>query len=93
MPKILDRLVRQIQARGEPKSKAYPIAVAALQKQGSVKKGTTELTPKGVKRQALGNDGRAKERASRYSGGRHKPSDYKYSPKTNMATLKKRGAK
>jgi hypothetical protein len=51
-----------------------------------------ELTAAGKKRQALGNDGRAKDRASRYSEGRNKPSAYVYDAKTNRATLKK-GAK
>ena len=90
MPELLDRLIRQIQARGKKGPEARAIATAALQKQGSLRKGTQELTPKGKHRQALGNDGRAKERASRYSGGKHKPSAYSYNPKTNMATLKKK---
>jgi hypothetical protein len=87
MPKILDRLTSQIAARGQKNARA--IATAALQKQGSLKKGTNQLTPHGQKRQALGNGGRAKDRAAKYSG-KHKPSDYNYNAKTNMATLKKK---
>lgn len=87
MPAILDRLVSQLEAKGKDKSSAYAIANSQLQKHGVLKKGTQELTPKGAKRQALGNAGRAKERAARYSG-KHKSSDYSYSPKTNQATLK-----
>lgn len=46
------------------------------------------LTAKGQERQALGNDGRAKDRAAKLSG---KPaSSYKYNAKTNSATLKKK---
>ena len=47
------------------------------------------LTAAGKKRQDLGNAGRAKDRESRYSDGKNKPSDYKYNAKTNAATLKK----
>jgi hypothetical protein len=31
---------------------------------------------------------RAKDRAAKYSDGKHSPSDYNYDKKTNMATLK-----
>lgn len=90
MPKILERLRKQIQAQGHDKGSAYAIATSALQKQGSLKPGTQELTEHGRQRQALGNAGRAKEREARYSGGKHKPSDFKYDPKTNAATLKRK---
>jgi hypothetical protein len=86
MPKILERLVSQLKAKGQPKSNAFAIATSQLQKHGVLKKGTQELTSHGAERQALGNAGRAKERASRDTS--HSPSDYKYSPKTNQATLK-----
>jgi hypothetical protein len=87
MPKILDRLVSQLEAKGKPKGTAFAIANSQLQKHGILKKGTQELTPKGQTRQALGNAGRAKDRASKR--GDHPPSDYNYSAKTNLATLKK----
>jgi hypothetical protein len=45
-----------------------------------------KLTKEGQKRQDLGNSGRAKDRAAKYSGNSTK--DYKYNPKTNRATLK-----
>ena len=50
MPKILDRLVGQLEAKGKPKSNAFAIATNALQKSGNLKKGTQEATPKGVVR-------------------------------------------
>ena len=50
MPAILDKAVKRISARGVKQSSAYPIAVAALQKSGSLKAGSTKATPKGVKR-------------------------------------------
>jgi len=59
------------------------MATGLLTKRGHMKAG--KLTAEGQKRQALGNAGRAKDRAARYSG--RNPSEYKYNPKTNMATL------
>lgn len=88
MPKILERLVSQLQAKGMPKSQAYAVATSQLQKHGELKKGSQELTSKGEKRQALGAAGRAKSRASKASG--RPMSDYHYHPHTNRATLKGR---
>lgn len=76
--KILDRLASQVKSRA--------LAKNLLKKMGHMKADGT-LTAKGKKRQALGNAGRAKARAAKYSG--HKASSYKYNAKTNMATLKK----
>jgi hypothetical protein len=86
MPKILERLVSQLEAKGTPKSNAYAIATSQQQKAGNLKKGTQELTPKGAKRQAMGAEGRAKDRAAKASGGN--PSSFVYSKKTNRATKK-----
>lgn len=86
MPKIVERLKRQLASGGNKNAKS--MAYALLKKRGVIDdKG--ELTEKGKERQALGNGGRAKDRAAKASGGKHQPSDYKYNPKTNMATLKK----
>lgn len=87
MPKILERLVGQLQAKGMPKAKAFAVATSQLQKAGDLKKGSQNLTPKGAKRQAMGAAGRAKDRAAKASG-KHSTSDYTYSSKTNRATLK-----
>lgn len=84
MPKILERLVNQLQAKGMPKSQSYAVATSQQQKAGNLKPGTSELTAKGAKRQAMGAEGRAKDRAAKAGGG--KPSDYTYSKKTNRAT-------
>lgn len=62
------------------------MAIALLKKRGQLDS-SGKLTAKGKKRQALGNDGRAKDRAAKRGGG--KASDYKYNPKTNRATRKK----
>lgn len=86
MPKILERLVGQLEAKGMPKSQAFAVATSQQQKAGNLKKGTQELTPKGAKRQAMGAEGRAKDRAAKTSGG--SSSDYVYSKKTNRATKK-----
>jgi hypothetical protein len=53
MPKILDRAVSRIKARGVKESSAYPIAVASLQKAGDLKKGSLAATAKGTKRGAM----------------------------------------
>jgi hypothetical protein len=86
MPKILERLKSQLEAKGMPTSQAFAVATSQLQKHGDLKKGSQELTPKGAKRQAMGAAGRAKDRAAKESG--RKTGDYKYDPKSNRATLK-----
>lgn len=88
MPKILERLVGQLKAKGKSASAAYAIATAALQKSGNLKKGTQKATAKGAKRGSMSPGERAKDRASKKS--KHKASDYKYSSKSNLATLKKK---
>jgi hypothetical protein len=93
MPAILNRLVSQLKAKGKSASAAYAIATSALQKSGNLKKNSTEATTKGKKRGAMTPSQRAKDRASKRSKqnrttGPHKPSDYNYSKKTNVATLK-----
>lgn len=62
MPKILDKAVSKIKARGVPESSAYPIAVNALQKAGDLKKGKLAATAKGVARGAMTAAQRAKTR-------------------------------
>lgn len=84
MPAILDRLVKQLMAKGYPKAKAYAIATSQLQKSGNLKKGSNKATAKGKKRGKMTPAARAKDRQAKYSGG--KPSDYKYNAKTNRAT-------
>jgi len=84
--KIYDRLVQQLRDKGTPLNRAHAIATAQLQKSGVLKRGTRKLTKKGKKRQAMGAAGRAKDRAAKRSG--RKTSDYKYDPKSNIATLK-----
>jgi hypothetical protein len=50
MPPILDKAVSRIKARGANGSSAWPIAVAALQKAGDLKKGTLKATKQGTAR-------------------------------------------
>ena len=90
MPKLLERLKDQIQATGKSEQSAYAIATSQLQKRGQMKRGSQELTAEGKARQALGAAGRAKDREAKYSGGKHGMTDYKYNPRTNAATLKKK---
>lgn len=84
--KLETRLTRQLAAKGV--KGAANTARGILLKRGHIES-DGDLTPKGKERQDLGNDGRAKDRAAKASGGKHDPSDYKYDPKTNRATLKK----
>lgn len=84
MPALLTRLTRQLASKGVKGAKG--MAIALLKKNGQMSSDGS-LTAKGKKRQSLGNAGRAKDRAAKASG--RKPSDYKYNPKTNKATLKK----
>lgn len=83
MPKLLSRLTRQLASKGVKGAKA--MAAALLTKRGQMSGG--KLTDKGKKRQALGNGGRAKDRAAKRSG--KSASSYNYNSKTNRATLKK----
>lgn len=83
MPKILERLVGQLEAKGKPKKNAYAIATSALQKSGNLKPGTQEATTKGAKRGEMTPGERAKDRQASYSGG--KPKDYTYDSSTNRA--------
>lgn len=85
MSKLKERLTRQLAARGV--KGAEGMAIALLKKRGHMKADGT-LTAAGKKRQAMGNAGRAKDRAAKTGSG--KPSDYKYNKKTNRATRKKK---
>jgi hypothetical protein len=49
MPKILDRAVTKIKARGGVDN-PYAVAVSAMQKSGNLKKGTLKATKQGVRR-------------------------------------------
>lgn len=86
MPKILERLVSQLKAKGKSSKAAYAIATSTLQKHGDLKKGSTQPTSKGKRRGAMTPAARAKDRAAKRS--KHSSSAYKYNAKTNLATLK-----
>ena len=88
MPKILERLVGQLRKKGYSKKAAYAIATSSLQKSGNLKKGTRKATTKGKRRGKMTPAARAKDRASKKSG--KSKSSYKYSSRTNRATLKKK---
>lgn len=91
MPKILDRLVSQLRAKGKSKEAAYAIATASLQKSGNLKKGSQKATAKGKKRGKMTPAARAKDRAATKRGG--KSSDYSYKKSNNTAVKKKSGRK
>lgn len=86
MPKILERLVGQLRAKGKSKQAAFAIATSVLQRSGNLKKGTQKATAKGKRRGKMTPSQRAKDRASKISG--HSSSSYSYNAKTNRAKLK-----
>ena len=63
MPKILDRVVRQLRARGV--ADPYAVGVSAMQKAGNLKKGTLQATWQGVRRGNMTPDQREKARRAR----------------------------
>lgn len=81
--KLETRLTRQLAAKGV--KGAANMAEGLLKKRGHMDAGGN-LTAEGKKRQALGNAGRAKDRAAKASG--HRASEYSYNAKTNRAKLK-----
>lgn len=85
MPAILDRLVRQLRAKGHSNKAAHAIAVSALKKSGNLNS-SGQATAKGRKRGKMTPGQRAKDRAARYS--KRKPGEFKYNKRTNRATLK-----
>ena len=89
MPKILERLVSQLKAKGYSESAAFAIATKALQRSGNLKPGTKSPTAKGKVRGNMTPGQRAKDRAVKYNGG--KITDYKYNKKTNLATKRSNG--
>jgi hypothetical protein len=84
MPKIVERLTRQLRAKGVKNAKSA--AYAFLNKAGVLK--GTKLTAKGKKRNSMTPGERAKARASKASGRSTKA--YKYNKRTNRATLKRK---
>jgi hypothetical protein len=60
MPKILDRVVNQLKAKGV--ANPYAVGVSAMQKAGNLKKGTLQATKKGIKRGNMSEAQRAKTR-------------------------------
>lgn len=62
MPKILERVVNQLKAKGYKTSQAYAIGTASLQKAGDLKKGSNKATVKGTRRGNMTPAQRAKTR-------------------------------
>lgn len=85
MSKLLDRLMRQLLAKGKDEKAAHAIATSALMKSGSLDK-NGKPTAKGIRRGNMTPAERAIDRAVKTSGRR--TSEYKYNSKTNRATLK-----
>lgn len=84
MPKIVERLTRQLRGKGIKNAKQA--AYAFLTRAGILKGG--KLTAKGKKRNAMSPGQRAKDRAAKRSG--RSAGSYKYNKRTNRATLKRK---
>ncbi len=82
MPKIVERLVKQLIANGVPEKTAHAIAYSKMKKAGNISK-SGKATKKGVARGNMTPEERAKDRAVKKSGG--SKSDYKYNPNNNTA--------
>jgi hypothetical protein len=63
MPKILDRVVSQLKAKGV--ANPYAVGVSAMQKAGNLKKGTLQATKQGIKRGNMTPEAREKARRAR----------------------------
>lgn len=88
IPKIVVRLTEQLEKKGMSKAEAHDVAVKHLQKSGVLHLGSMLLTDRGVVRDNMTAAERAKDRASKASGG-HKPAAYTYNQMNNVAHLKK----
>lgn len=86
MPKIVERLVKQLTANGMEKDKAYAVAVKKMKEAGNLDKHGKE-TAQGKKRGNMTPAQRAKDRAAKKRGG--KPSDYNYNKANNTAVKSK----
>lgn len=78
---LIDRLTEQVGGNRD-------MALSILRDRGHVEKDSERLTAEGLHREMLGPAGRAIDRATKTSG--HLARDYKYDPKTNRATLKRK---
>lgn len=79
---LIDRLTEQVGGNRD-------MALSILRDRGHVEQGSERLTAEGLHREMLGPAGRAIDRAVKTSGN-HLARDYKYSARTNRATLKKK---
>lgn len=87
-PKILERLIKQLKAKGFSIGAATAIATKSLQKSGNLKKGTRKATKKGTKRGKMTPAQRAKDRAVKQRGG--KTSDFTFRAKSNSVRKKRK---
>ena len=76
MPKILERLVNQLESKGYNKSQAFAIGTSSLQKAGDLKPGSQEPTAKGTKRGNMTPEARAASRREAPVGQKPRPSGY-----------------
>jgi hypothetical protein len=61
MPKILDSMVKQLEAKGRTKPEAYAISTSQLKKHGDLSS-SGGLTPQGSRREKMGHEARVQAR-------------------------------
>jgi hypothetical protein len=84
---LIDRLTEQLKDSGTPSTEARGMALSILRDRGHVHLNSETLTPEGARRDAMGAEGRALDRAAKASG---KPaSHFGYDTKTNRAVRRK----
>jgi hypothetical protein len=66
VPKILDRVVSQLKAKGV--QNPYAVGVSAMQRAGNLKPGTTQATKQGIRRGNMTPAARARARDKREAG-------------------------
>ena len=79
---LVDRLTAQTGSRDT--------AIALLRARGQMEAGSEKLTAAGQKRDSMTAEERAKDRALKTSATAKSTAAFKYNPKTNRATLKRR---
>jgi len=88
--KILTRLVKQLMGNGKTRTESRRIAIAALQKSGNLKEGSTRPTTLGITRGNMTPGERAIDRAkTRDIENGIEEREYKYNPHNNTAVLGK----
>lgn len=84
---LIERLTEQLKDSGTPLDDARGLALSILRDRGHVEQYSEALTAEGARRDAMGAEGRALDRAAKASG---RPANhFTYDRQTNRAVRKK----